>query len=75
MDWQCCLAGSSKMAPRIFIFSIVLGADYLSYVKSIDTHARTFLTLNIISIGTVYVMEISLRRGVDGSIKPQNTLT
>ena len=24
------LAGSSKMAPRIFIFSIVLGAEYLS---------------------------------------------
>ena len=25
LDWQCCLAGSSRMAPRIFIFSIVLG--------------------------------------------------
>ena len=25
----------------------------LSYVKSIETHARTFLTLNILSIGTV----------------------
>ena len=24
---QCCLAGSSKMAHRIFIFSIVMGAD------------------------------------------------
>ena len=33
------------MAPRIFIFSIVLGAKYLSYVKSIETHARAFLTL------------------------------
>ena len=32
-NWQCCLAGSSKTAPRIF--SIVLGAEYLSYVKSI----------------------------------------
>ena len=30
---QCCLSGSSKTAPRIF-FSIVLGAEYLSYVKS-----------------------------------------
>merc|ERR1711894_738018 len=36
-NWQCCLAGSSKTAPRIFIFSIVLGAKYLSYVKSIET--------------------------------------
>ena len=30
LDWDCCLAGSSKMAPRIFIFSIVLDAEYLS---------------------------------------------
>ena len=53
LDWQCCLAGSSKTAPRIFIFSIVLGAENLSYVKSIETHARAFLPLNILSIGTV----------------------
>jgi hypothetical protein len=32
---------------------IVLGAEYLSYVKSIETHACGFLTLNILSIGTV----------------------
>ena len=30
------------MAPRIFIFSIVLGDEYLSYVKSIATNAPTF---------------------------------
>ena len=53
LDWQCCLAGSSESAPRIFIFSIVLGAENLSYLKSIETHARAFLTLNILSIGTV----------------------
>ena len=53
LDWQCCLAGNSKTAPRIFIFSIVLGAEYLYYVKSIETHARAFVTLNILSIGTV----------------------
>ena len=34
LDWQCCLAGSSKMAPRISIFSIVLGAEYSFYVES-----------------------------------------
>ena len=44
-DWQCCLPGISKMAPRIFIFSIVLGAEYVSYVKSIETHARAFSRL------------------------------
>ena len=26
--WQCCLAGSSKTAPKILIFSIAMGADY-----------------------------------------------
>ena len=46
-NWQCCLAGCSRMAPRI------LGAENLSYLKSIETHARAFLTLNILSIGTV----------------------
>ena len=42
MDWQCCLVGSSKTAPRIFNLLFVLGADYLSYVKSIPTFAPTF---------------------------------
>ena len=46
----------------IFIFSIVLGAEYLSYMKSIETHARAFLTLNILSIGTVYWSGILLIR-------------
>ena len=39
---QCCLAGSSKTAPMILIFSIAMGAEYLSYVKSIATFAPTF---------------------------------
>ena len=39
---QCCLAGSSKTAPRILIFSIAMGAEYLSYVKFIATEAPTF---------------------------------
>ena len=42
LDWQRCLAGSSKTAPRIFIFSIFLGAEYLSYLNSIATFALTF---------------------------------
>ena len=50
---QCCLAGSSKTAPRILIFSIAMGADYSFYVKTIETHACTFLTLNILAIGRV----------------------
>ena len=43
---QCCLAGSSQGAPRILIFSIAMVADYTFYVKSIESHARTFLPLN-----------------------------
>ena len=59
LDWQCCLDGCSKMAPRILIFLIVLGAEYLSYVKSIETHARAFLPLNISGISSVqYVLGI-----------------
>ena len=38
LDLQCSLAASSKTAPRIFIFSNVLGAEYLFYVKSIATY-------------------------------------
>ena len=53
LDLQCCLAGSSKMAPRIFTLSVVLGAEYLPYMKSIETYARAFLTLIILSLGTV----------------------
>ena len=41
-NWQCCLADSSKMAPKVLIFSIAMGADYSFYVKSIDTCALTF---------------------------------
>jgi hypothetical protein len=78
LDWQCCLAGSSKTAPMIFIFSIVLGAKYISYVKSIETHARAFLTLNILSIGTVKELFVfiemkqkknSLKKNQNGRIK------
>ena len=37
-----CLAGSSKWTPRILIFSIVMGAKYLPFVKSIPILALTF---------------------------------
>ena len=46
LDWQFCLAGSSKTVPRIFIFLIVLCAEYLLDVKSIETHAHTFFKVN-----------------------------
>ena len=45
---QCCLAGSSKNGtPKMFIFSIVLGAEYSFYVKSIaNYYTPTFLGYN-----------------------------
>ena len=33
--------------------SIAMGADYSFYVKTIETHAGAFLTLNILAIGRV----------------------
>ena len=42
LDWHCCLAGSSKTAPSILIFSIVMVADYSFDVKNIDIWAPAF---------------------------------
>ena len=36
------------------IFSIAMGADHSFYMKTIETHARAFLPLNISAIGTVH---------------------
>ena len=36
-----------------FFFSIAMGADYSFYVKSIETNACAFLTLNVSTIGRV----------------------
>ena len=67
LDWQCSLAGSSKRAPRIFIFAIVLGAEFLAYFKYIETHAHAFFKVIVFSIGTVkvkYVIPISKLYGI-----------
>ena len=53
LDWQCCLVGSSKTAPEIFIFSIVLGAEYLSSMKPISTYALTFFEYIILVLASV----------------------
>jgi hypothetical protein len=36
-----------------------MDADYLFYVKNIETHARAFLPLNISAIGTVFFDTVS----------------
>ena len=46
LNWQCCLAGSSKTAPRILIFSMTMGADYLFEVNFIDIYAPQLIGHN-----------------------------
>ena len=49
MGWISCAVWqvhSSKMAPRILIFSIAMGVDYSFYVKSIATYAPQFSRYN-----------------------------
>ena len=63
MDWigsAVYLAGSSKTAPRILIFSIAMGADFSFYVKSIATYASAFLMYNNSVLASVYGTHRSL---------------
>ena len=53
LDWQCCLAGSSKTAPRILIFPIAIGADYSYEVKNSEIWAPAFFKDNNSFIATV----------------------
>ena len=53
-NWQCCSDGTSKMAPRILIFSIAMGANKLFYVKSIATYAPTFFRYIISVLAIVW---------------------
>ena len=59
LDWQCCLADSSKTAPRILIFLIAMGAEYLCYVKFIATEALTFFGYIISVLASVIVSVVS----------------
>ena len=72
-NWQCCLAGSSKRAPRILIFSIAMDADYSFYVKNIETHGLAFLPLNISAVGRVAKVLLSNLYIVAGTKKKIKT--
>ena len=54
LNWQCCLAGSSKTAPRILIFSIAMGADYSFELIFIETYVPQFIGHNKIFLGSVF---------------------
>jgi hypothetical protein len=53
LDWQCCLGGSFKTAPRILISSIAMGADYSLEVKNIKIWAPKFFKHNNSSVATM----------------------
>ena len=53
LNWQCCLAGSSKTAPRILIFSMAMDADYTFKLISIKTCAPQFKWHNKSFLGSV----------------------
>ena len=53
LNWQCYLAGSSKTAPRILIFSIAIGADYSFDIKSGFSIAPAFSLHNNFDIASV----------------------
>ena len=52
LNWQCCLAGSSKTAPRFLIFSIAMGADYSFELISIETYMPQFNRHNTLILGS-----------------------
>jgi hypothetical protein len=47
------------MAPRIFIFSIAMGADYSFEVKNIEIWAPAFFKHNNSTVGTMFYTDIS----------------
>ena len=53
LDWQCCLAGSSKTAPRILFFSMAMDAHYSFWLISIETYAPQYKRLNKSFLGSV----------------------
>ena len=53
LNWQCCLACSSKTASRILIFSIAMGADYSIELISIENYVPQFIGHDNIFIGSV----------------------
>ena len=61
LDWQCCLAGSSKTAPRILIFSIAIDADYSYEVKNSEIWAPAFYKHNNSFIAAVSGVELNQR--------------
>ena len=61
---QCCLAGSSKTAPRILIISIAMSANNSFYVKSIATYAPTFFGYIILVLANDHFIVFLLKNKI-----------
>ena len=70
LDWHCCLAGSSKTALRILIFSIAMVADYSFDVKNIDISSPAFYRHNNSFIATVFNFAPLFRTWPGRKMKP-----
>ena len=66
LNWQCCLAGSSKTAPRILIFSIAVGADYSFELIYIETFASPFIGHNDLFLGSVLCVSMDDPHNFEG---------
>ena len=66
LDWQCYLAGSSKTAPRILIFSIAIGADYSFDIKSGFSIAPAFSLHNNFDVASVTCQCLERQEMSDG---------
>ena len=60
LNWQCCLAGSSKTAPRILVFSMAMGADYSFELIFNETCAPQFKWHNKSFLGSVVILWFAL---------------
>ena len=71
---QCRLAGSSKTAPRILIFSIAMSAEYLSYVKSIATFVPKFYgyIISVLASVTAFTIASGCCHCIQGAITEDN---
>ena len=72
LNWQCCLAGSSKTAPRILIFSIAIDANYSYQVKNSEIWVHAFFKHNNSFIAAVPIMQVdvaalAIAAKIDGS--------
>ena len=50
LDWQCCSAGSSKMAPRSLVLLFAMDADSSFELNTIEPHIFGHINLFLVSV-------------------------